>query len=119
MIQIVPQLKILLCYEPVDFRRGIDRLSAMCRDQLNQDPYCGAVFLFRNRRGTALKLLIYDGVGFYLVLRRFSRGRLHWWPQKTDEPLTRLAAQKLQILLYQGSPDGAQLAEDWRKLPLS
>lgn len=118
MLQIVPQLKILLCYEPVDFRRGIDRLAAVCRDQLGQDPYCGAVFVFRNRRGSAVKLLIYDGLGFWLVLRRFSRQGLRWWPQNSGEPLTRLAAQQLQILLYQGSPDGAQLAEDWRKLPL-
>src|SRR5262252_6887823 len=118
MLQIVPQLKILLCYEPVDFRRGIDRLAAVCRDQLGQDPYSGSVFVFRNRRGTAVKVLTYDGLGFYLVLRRFSRGTLRWWPKKSGEPLTRLAAQQLQILLYQGSPDTAQLPQDWRKLPL-
>lgn len=116
MLQIIPQLKILLCYEAVDFRCGIDRLAALCRDQLGQDPYCGAVFVFRNRRGTAVKLLIYDGLGFYLILRRFSRGGLRWWPHNTGEPLTRLAALQLQILLYQGSPAGAQLAEDWRRL---
>jgi transposase len=116
VLQIVPQLKILLCYEAVDFRCGIDRLAAVCRDRLGQDPYSGAVFVFRNRRGTAVKLLAFDGLGFYLVLRRFSRGALRWWPQKTGAPLTRLAAQQLQILLYQGSPVGAQLAEDWRRL---
>ena len=117
MIQLPPQLKILLAYQPVDFRRGIDRLAALCRDELGQDPYCGAVFVFRNRRGTAVKLLTFDGVGYYLVLRRFSRAGLRWWPQQTGEPLTRLAAQQLQIILYQGNPAGAQLAEDWRRLP--
>lgn len=116
MLQLVPQLKILVCYKPVDFRCGIDRLAALCRNQLGQDPYCGAVFVFRNRRGTAVKLLIYDGLGFYLVLRRFSRGKLQWWPS-TNEPITSLAAQQLQILLYQGSPAGARLPSDWRRLP--
>ena len=116
MLQIIPQLKIFLACEAVDFRCGIDRLAAVCRDELGQDPYCGAVFVFRNRRGTAVKLLIYDGVGFYLCLRRFSRGRLRWWPRASGQPITTLAAQQLQILLYQGSPDGAQLAEDWRRL---
>src|SRR5438477_10042932 len=105
MLQIMPQLRILLSYGPVDFRRGIDRLAAVCRNELGHDPYCGAVFVFRNRRGTAVKLLTYDGVGFYLVLRRFSRGALRWWPKKTSEPLTRLAAQQLQTILYQGNPD--------------
>lgn len=118
MLQIIPQLKIFLAYESVDFRFGIDRLAALCREKLGQDPYCGAAFVFRNRRSTAVRILIYDGLGYWLCLRRFSRGRLRWWPTKTDQPLTQLAAQELQILLYQGSPVGAQLAEDWRRLPL-
>ena len=100
MLQIIPQLKIFLAYEAVDFRFSIDRLSALCREKLQQDPYCGAAFVFRNRRGSAVKILIYDGVGYWLCLRRFSRGRLRWWPTKTDQPLTQLAAQQLQILLY-------------------
>lgn len=64
MIQIVPQLKILLAYEAVDFRKGIDGLVGVCRNQLQQDPFCGTVFLFRNRSATAVKLLVYDGQGF-------------------------------------------------------
>ena len=100
MLQIIPQLKIFLAYEAVDFRFNIDRLAALCREKLQQDPYSGAAFVFRNRQGSAVKILIYDGIGFYLVLRRFSRGRLRWWPTKTDQPLTQLAAQQLQILLY-------------------
>ena len=114
MLQIIPQLRILLCYEPVDFRFGIDRLAALCRHQLGQDPYCDALFVFRNRAGTAVKLLIFDGLGWYLVLRRFSRGQLQWWPKKTTTPLTPLAAQQLQIMLYQGNPNTAQLAANWR-----
>ncbi len=66
MIQLPPQLSIMLAYDPVDFRKGIDTLAALCRNRLNDDPFSGTVFLFRNRRGTALKLLIYDGQGFWL-----------------------------------------------------
>lgn len=76
MLQIVPQLKILLCYEPVDFRKGVDALAALCKHQFAEDPFSGALFVFRNRRGTALKLLVYDGLGFWLTLRRFSEGRI-------------------------------------------
>lgn len=118
MIQLVPQLKILVAYEPVDFRKGIDGLVAVCRQHLQQDPFSGCVFLFRNRAATAVKLLVYDGTGFWLCLKRFSQGRLRWWPPSTGEPLTRLAAQQLVILLYNGNPDGAQLADPWRSLPL-
>ena len=116
MLQLIPQLRILLCCEPVDFRCGIDRLAAMCRNVLGQEPYSGAVFVFRNRRGTAVKILAYDGLGYYLVLRRFSQGRLRWWPDNTDEKLTKIAAQHLQGILYQGNPVTAQLAQDWRSL---
>src|SRR5512138_1832770 len=118
MLQLVPQMKILIAVEPCDFRFGIDRLAALCREKFEQNPASGAAFVFRNRRGTAVKILIYDGLGYYLVLRRFSQGRLRWWPRITDQPLTQLAAQELQILLYQGSPLGAQLAQDWRRLTL-
>jgi transposase len=117
MIQLVPQLKILLAYEPVDFRKGIDSLIALCRQKLEQDPFSGTLFLFRNRGATALKLLVYDGTGFWLCLKRFSRGRLCWWPSPTEEtPLHPLAAQELSVLLYQGSPDQARFAEAWREL---
>ena len=53
MLQITPQMKILVAVEPADFRRGIDGLAQLCREALHQDPFLGAVFVFRNRSGTA------------------------------------------------------------------
>ena len=60
MIQITPQMRILVALEPVDFRRGIDGLAQLCQQTLQQDPFSGGVFVFRNRRGTALKVLVYE-----------------------------------------------------------
>lgn len=116
MIQLVPQQRILLAVEPVDFRKGIDSLAALCRGRLDQDPMSGTLFLFRNRSGTALKLLTYDGQGFWLCLKRFSMGRLTWWPNSTQERLHPLAAQQLSILLYNGDPTRARFAENWRQI---
>jgi transposase len=118
MIQLVPQLRILLACQPVDFRCGIDALAALCRQQLAENPMSGALFVFRNRSGTALKLLCYDGLGYYLVTRRFSQGRVRWWPQAQDSPLHLLEAQQLSVLLYQGLPEQAQFAPPWRKLSI-
>jgi transposase len=118
MIQLVPQLRILLACRPVDFRCGIDGLAALCRRELAENPMSGALFVFRNRSGTALKLLCYDGLGYYLVTRRFSHGRVRWWPQASDSPLHLLEAQQLSVLLYQGLPDQAQFAPAWRKLSI-
>ena len=118
MIQLVPQLRILLACEPVDFRKGIDSLAALCKDRLEQDPFTGALFVFRNRAGTALKLLVYDGQGFWLCLRRFSQGRIRWWPQALDAPLHPIEAQELSVLLYHGLPTGAAFSPAWRKIDL-
>ncbi len=60
MIQITPQMKILLAVEPIDFRQGIDGLAQACRDLLQTDPFTGAVFVFRNRARTAIKVLSHD-----------------------------------------------------------
>jgi transposase len=66
MIQLLPQLNILLAYQPVDFRKGIDGLIGLCRAQFDAELYDGTLFVFRNRRGTALKILAFDGVGWWL-----------------------------------------------------
>lgn len=117
MIQLVPQLRILLACKPIDFRNGIDGLAALCKRELEEDPFSGTLFVFRNRRGTALKMLCYDGIGFYLFTRRFSQGRIRWWPEDQDAPIRPLEAQQLSVLLYNGLPDQASFAPAWRKLP--
>jgi len=117
MIQLVPQLKIFLAINPVDFRNGIDGLAALCQKALAQDPFSGALFVFRNRRGTALKMLSYDSRGFWLITRRFSQGRLRWWPVDQQTPIHALEAHQLSVLLYQGLPDQAHFAPAWRPLP--
>ena len=72
MIQITPQMRVLVAVQPADFRRGIDGLVRLCKDVLQQDPFNGWVFVFRNRRATAVKLLVYDGQGYWLCQKRLS-----------------------------------------------
>src|SRR5712692_3180481 len=80
MIQITPQMRILLAVEPVDFRKGIDGLVAVCRQRLQAEPFKGALFVFQSQSRRSLKLLIYDGQGFWLCQKRLSQGRFSWWP---------------------------------------
>ena len=61
MIQITPQMRVVVAVQPADFREVIDGLARLCKDTLKQDPFSGWVFVFRNRRATALKVLVYDG----------------------------------------------------------
>jgi transposase len=115
MLQLTPQSRIFLAVEPVDFRRGIDGLAALCRQRLAQNPLEGAVYVVRNRRSTALKLLLYDGQGFWLCTKRLSQGRFPWWP-RAETAAWRLSARELHILLWNGRPDAARMAEDWRRV---
>jgi len=116
MLQITPQQTIFVAVQAVDFRRGIDGLAALCRSRLNQDPFSGALFVFTNRQRTSVKIIVYDGQGYWLCQKRFSQGKLAWWPTATHSPSHELLASQLQILLYQGSPEGAKIPPDWRKL---
>jgi transposase len=60
LIQITPQLRILVAVEAIDGRKGIDSIAQLCREKLDADPFSGCLFIFRSRRGTAIKLLAYD-----------------------------------------------------------
>ena len=115
MLQLTPQSRVFLACKPADFRRGIDGLAALCRQRLGEDPMGGAIFVFRNRRGTSLKLIFYDGQGFWLCQKRLSQGRLRWWPDSA-QPSQALSARELQILLWNGNPLQAGMAEDWRRV---
>jgi transposase len=116
MVQLSPQSRIFLATQPVDFRKGIDGLAAVCRQVLHEPPLSGAVFVFRNRSATTLKLLFYDGQGYWLCTKRLSQGRFQWWPHTEGERVP-LSARALLVLLWNGLPSQAQMAHDWRKRP--
>ena len=114
MIQITPQMRVVVAVEPADFRKGIDGLARLCQEALKHDPFSGWVFVFRNRRATAVKILVYDGQGFWLCYKRLSSGQVPWWPASRTKAATTLAAHQLHVLLSAGNPDAAQVALPWR-----
>ena len=114
MIQITPQMRVVVAVEPADFRKGIDGLARLCQEALSHDPFTGWVFVFRNRRATAVKVLVYDGQGFWLCHKRLSSGRFRWWPTSRTKAAKTLAAHQLQVLLSAGNHEAAQAASPWR-----
>jgi transposase len=107
-------MRILVAVEPVDFRRGIDGLSRVCREVLAADAMSRVVFVFRNRRATALRILTYDGQGFWLCHKRLSHGRFRYWP--AGRARRELLAHELQVLLAGGNPERTQAAPQWRAI---
>ena len=116
MIQITPHMRILLAVDHVDFRKGIDGLARTCRQELESDPFSGFLFVFINRRKTAIKILQYDTQGFWLHNKRLSSGRYNWWPENGEENTKTLHAHELQLLIWNGNPDQAKIAPVWRKI---
>src|SRR5262249_31910447 len=96
MIQITAQMRVLVAIEPVDGRKGIDSLARLCQEKLAEDPFSGCVFVFRSRSGTAIRLLTYDGQGYWLAQKRLSKGRFTWWPE-AFEPAKALEAYEAQL----------------------
>lgn len=115
MLQITPHMRILVAREPVDFRKGIDGTAALCQRVLEQDPQSGTVFVFRNRDGAMVRVLVYDGQGFWLMTKRLSRGRFpNWLAIAPAQPHTTLQAHELQVLLAGGDWSKATGATPWR-----
>ena len=116
MIQLTPQMRLLVAVAPVDFRRGIDGLCRLCRELLSSDPFSGTVFVFRNQRGSGIKLLAYDGQGFWLCQKRLSQGKFQHWPQSRGGVQRELLAHELAVLLAGGNPERTHAAPQRRRV---
>ena len=115
MIQITAQMRVLVAIEPVDGRKGIDSLARLCQEKLAEDPFSGCVFVFRSRSGTAIRLLSYDGQGYWLAQKRLSKGRFVWWPEAT-ETAKPLEAYEAQLLMAAGDLSRVRAAPMWRRV---
>jgi transposase len=98
MIRLTQESGIYLAVQPVDFRKQLDGLVAVCENQFKQPTRTGSWFVFINRDRTMIRALVYDHNGYWLATKRLSRGRYRSWP-KSAEPLTPYAAAELMRLL--------------------
>jgi transposase len=79
--------RILVARDPVDFRKAIDGLAAVCEVQLREQPLDGTLFVFVNRKKTAVKMLVWTHGGFTMLYKKLERGRFRW-PQMSDDRTT-------------------------------
>ena len=115
MIQITAQMRVLVAIESVDGRKGIDSLVRLCQDKLAEDPFSGCVFVFRSRSGAAIRLLTYDGQGYWLAQKRLSKGRFVWWPESSCVTKA-LEAYEAQLLMAAGDVSRVRAAPMWRRV---
>ena len=78
-------------------RKGFHSLAAQVQTALNHDPYSGALYIFRGRRGDLIKVLFWDRQGMCLYAKKLDRGRFIW-PQAKDGVVTLTMAQLSMLL---------------------
>ena len=105
MITVPAGLRVLIATKPVDFRKGADGLAALVRETLGDDPFSGAIYVFRSKRTDGVKMLAWDGTGLVLLWKRLEQGAFKW-PPITDGVM-RLTSAQLAALI-----DGM----DWSRL---
>ena len=115
MIQVTPHMKIFLGIDALDMRKGIDSIVSICNDIFLIDPFKGALFIFMNRSRNRLRLLMYDGQGYWICTKRLSQGRFPWWP-KTKGKTMLIEADKVPLLLRGGNIGEVKTLDDWKKL---
>jgi transposase len=96
---------IWIAVEPMDMRVGIDGLSLRVQQALGKSPCDGSAYVFRNRRGDRLKVLLWDGNGVWLCQRRLHQGRFVW--PRADTPIWSLELAHWQWLIT---------GVDWQRL---
>lgn len=99
MLSFAGSLKVFVALQTCDLRKGFNGLHALITERLGQDPRNGALFVFSNRRHSRLKILCWDGSGFWLLTKRLEQGTFSW--PKTIEPeksTLRLAPEALAML---------------------
>jgi transposase len=108
MLSLPPAVRIFLATEPTRMHLSFDRLAALARDVICQDPLSGHLFVFHNRVGDRVKILFWDRSGFCLWYKRLERGVFHIPPATATH--VELDAADLLLLL-----DGIDLTQALRR----
>lgn len=113
MIFIPTQARVYLLHEPISFHRQIDGLAAIARQLMGKDPINGAYFLFISKSKHCMRILHFDGSGFWLCTKRLSSGTFsRLWP-KGSETYSSLMIREVQTLIW-GEPE--YLHHRWAKI---
>lgn len=118
MLTLPASVRIYVCAEAVDLRRGFDGLAAAVRGIIRTDPLSGHVFAFLNRRRDRIKLLVWDRTGFLLLYKRLERGTFHLpLAAALGAAHLEIDAGELGLMLEGIDLSDAVRHKRWRRLP--
>jgi transposase len=90
MLSFSGSLKVFVAVEACDMRKGFNGLHALVTQRLGEDPRAGALFVFSNRRHNRLKILCWDGTGFWVLGKRLEEGTFSW-PKNLEPQIAKLS----------------------------
>jgi len=100
MLSLSPTVRMFLCCQPTDMRKSFDGLCALTKQVLKQDPLCGHLFIFINRRRDRIKLLYWMGDGLAIWYKRLEKGTFQLVRQGSDEQASaEISASQLSLIL--------------------
>ena len=99
MLSIGPATRIFLAVGATDMRKGFNGLQGLVSGVLKQDPLCGALFLFVNRRRDKLKILYWDGDGLAIWYKRLEQGTFQLPTVAADQQSAEIRSDELTMLL--------------------
>ena len=91
--------KVYLACGHTDMRKSINGLTAIVESSFKLNPYDEAVFVFCNRARDRVKVLEWDGDGFWLYFKRLEKGHFRWVAAAGEESTLSMTAEELNILL--------------------
>ena len=102
MIQPTPQSKILIATDPIDFRKEIDGIAAICANEFEKDLSSGTLFVFVNRARAQIRVLFYDGTGYWLMSKRLYQGKYSYYlcegKVQREQTLKKILRRLLNVL---------------------
>lgn len=90
-------VRVMVAAKPVDFRKGMDGLAALVKEELKADPFGGVIYVFRAKRADRVKMVFWDGTGFVLVAKRLDEGKFRW--PKIQDGVVRLTPAQFTALV--------------------
>lgn len=114
MLSLSSSDKVFLCIKAIDFRNQKKGLIKFTQQIIQQNPYNRTYFVFTNKRKDSVKILQYDGTGFWMHVKYLSMGKFFW--PKTIEDTVAMNPVELQVLLMQGNPVSASFQSEWQQV---
>jgi transposase len=115
MLTLPPSVRVYVAAQPTDLRKSFDGLSTLVASSFGQDPLCGHLFVFRNRRSDQIRVLFWDRTGYCIVGKKLARGRFHLACEvPTGATHVEVEAAELSLMLEGIDLSDASRRKRWR-----